>query len=586
MKSVLVFCFFTLLGVSGFAEFRAHEGFKNFEQNKSQVSPTGVIQVQSIYANELDRKTIEVIEQGTANLVRIKGDSDSTFVITAAHLIGGRDPKIFVGNREIRVIGSLVDNDLDFALLEIEKSNLPPALDYHVKDRRFGISKELQKSNAQRNAVQGTKLGPQTVLVAFSYNDWSNRHSTTNRLYDLVLPPWMDGPMENFNYLRGLTEDPAHSAEGLSWNMRRMKIRMKVPGGVSGSIVFDWSSLFAGIVTDSNYYFGDTELVSAKSVVEFFESYKKGDRGLTSSTQWKMRNGLTYRTFEGGWSEASFSSGRTGVGVTGGTGGHGVNGDTGKGVAGDTGTSPSSFSPWLNKSPNQIFAHYHLDPGMELNGKSLIGILAIAKKKEGRRYPPRLFLYADQSSLEFMRQNDAFYDFQMIEKDSDLIRLLYRVKNKNQNEKFQLWGLTGPGKEFSFDPEYKEFAFERQWVLVDQDQIKIHMVTFSGTNENALTDRIPDDSVDFVLNRQGIPLGSQQKTFLPIIEVKGHQTGKTYFVDIRKIFFNDLSLVKLPFNDKDPKQNINEVNRQLMTTGLIMRNEQSGLEFEFTFQEQ
>jgi hypothetical protein len=275
-----------------------------------------------------------------------------------------------------------------------------------------------------------------------------------------------------------------------------------------------------------------------------------------------MRNGLTYRQFSGGWSEANFTDGQTGKGVF---------ADPGRNV-------------WRARRPIEVFKHYKIAPGLLYQGGSVIGVYARSKSGVGRD----LFLSPDQMTLDFMSYQAQNYDFTLVNSNyPSLVTLALRrfgLLPQGLAHYICLSGAPDNLNEELFAPtKGRNFTSSKHSVTFDGDNVTVKVRTHSRA---LLRPEEPDpvDTIEFTLDGHGALKGGPTKAFLPVIEVRSQKTGEIYLVDIRKLLYDDLSQILLPpgltSSDHAVKK---EINRQLNLLAIRVRNLNSGLEFGYTF---
>jgi hypothetical protein len=492
----------------------------------------------------------KVFEVGTGNLVNIPSLApNSTLVITAAHLVGGKNPRVQIAKKNIDVIGMLVDNDLDIAILEIPLQQ-KVALEYQTDSERLILAPALEQAMQQNTA-------PFVIMGANSRDKLQGRSGIRLAFF---INSWAENGIED--YINGMgTEDILFDSIGLSYDRKRYNVRARVTGGTSGSVAFrpDGEPVVEGIITQSNYFLSETLLTRSASVIKLLKKYGDGERGSVSDTVWAMRNGLTYRKFAGGWTEVNFANVHTG---------NGIFGDPGKNV-------------WRAKRPIEVLKHYGISPGLIYAGKTVIGIYARSKNNVGRD----LLLAPDPMSLEFMREESDSYNFTLI--DSDYPNLISLALGR--------YGILGPSpfkcksgapdnllKETLQPSRGRNFTGSKHSVAFDGRNVTVKVRTYSKSwTRKSQPD--PSDTIEFTLDNHGALKGGPTSAFLPVIEVQSRKTGEIYLVDVRKLLYDDLSQIILPANLPSNHSAAQEVNRQLNLLAIRVRNLNSGIEFGYTF---
>lgn len=535
---------------------------------KSAVPTRGLVEVGSVYADETRGPWTDV---GTGTLVSAEDLSSSTsFVLTAAHVVGGDGVWVSLGGRRIVPRGQLADNDADVALLEIEKTDVRGLIGQ--RDGSLLVAPELEQG-AYNLKMPWIKLGRNTPTMGVATGGLGDNESCGSaEILATLLSPWAQEGFSGYQWGYN-TEDRSRRAIGLTPDLKQIRVRARVMGGASGSFVADMYGrpVVKGLITQSNYYFNETLLARDTSIRQLFEAYRQGKRGVLGATRWKARNGLTYRTFENGWVEASFTLGPTGRGVL---------GDPGAGVLGDPGHR-RGFTPWGDSNPLAVVRHYGLRPGMLHQGRNVIAVEAFAKNESAR--PRRLLFYADQSVLSFMKSHAADYEFRTVGAGADLLPLVRARFLAEEGQTLELEGQSGPPEDIKDYIRRPRFSTRAHRVTLKSDRIEVRLATFTrepGKSESA--DSVAD-VLEFSIDRKGRLIGSRQEEFFPIIEVKSAKSGQTYFVDVRRLFFNDLSQVSLPLRLENAAAVRLETERQLALYGLTVRNAESGLEFALTF---
>jgi hypothetical protein len=487
-----------------------------------------------------------------------------------------------LNGKKLKIENSLVDNDHDIALIEVQKEPIQ-ALTYSSKTKQFMVSPVLERG-AYDQTLPWSAIGIDTGTTGAHPGEKvpkiiSDFHRA--EVLSAIQNPWtIESPETGFAWGFN-SEDSSRSMVGLTFDKTEIRVRSKVKGGASGSFVADFSRgrpYMEGLITQSSYYFNETLLVRHEMLGRLLELYKSGQRGTLGGTTWNMRNGLTYREYANGWSEVNFLDNNTGNWVI---------ADPGNWVIADPGcesmgSAPPRPSPWNDADPAQVLAQFGLEPGMRLRGKPIIAISAVAKK--GNVNPSQLLFYADPSALAFMREHADEYTFTPLEYGADLLSpMMQRLGAKGR--KINFGAQTGPPRDIVKFNETFDYSFspDQEHLSVEDGKIKVRLQTYSA---DRVKKEDPDsaDVVEFELDKRGALINSSpQAGFTPIIEVKGERSGETYYVDIRRLFFNDLSEVSLPLESTDPKEAENELRRQLDIYGLEARNAKSGLEFGFTF---
>lgn len=484
-------------------------------------------------------------------------------VLTAAHLVDGKDPWVLVGGKKVRALDFLIDADNDQALLRIPRARSEvPALKYDSKSDELRVSRNFQKLNRD-------------FRISSLFQDGSDLHTPLVLWSNLGSESYPRGYVGNTD---GKTVSSA--ARVVSWG-DQIKTPSRSAEGQSGAFLYGYQSgKVYGVLGQSNYFFRESFYSSPQALKRLFRAYSQGRRGHLTQSRFKMRNSLPYRDFGDGISEATFSDRSTGKGVYGDPG-KGVYGDPGKGVYGDPGKgvycdpavqnlanlSPTNLEavqavlrgqdfqgPKTTPDAGAIFERYGLRPGILWHGKSVIAIQAFSHKNEGRT--PDLVLLANAQSVKFIREHADRFRFVPVENGSDLVELATLRGGDSK--------LTIPKHEASSACHNGLTHMEDMSLERDSAGIKIRLLVSARTKSSLPDGRVVSlgceiEPLVISLDRNGAVAG--QEHFLPIVQVRGAKSGQTYDVDLRDVFFRDLSSLGVAL--RDPLFDANGISQQI-----------------------
>lgn len=458
---------------------------------------------------------------GTGALIEVPTPTENRyFILTAAHVSQGENLKVFANDNELQLkdrSSRISDSRLDIELIEIERPRdlLPLAkLEKSMSgDAFFHVA--LRSSPGSLRLVHpltGEQLKP--FYVGLSY-DAKTKGPFATRSFVLVPPGSYSERAENLGHWIDSQNDPLdYLQESLYGDTLFTPATGLIAEGMSGAPLVQSRridgkiyQIIDGVAIQYHRFGSKSYFAKSQSVLGLLNSYLAGNRGAMNQYRWKHSNGSLYRVFcvrlNGRCRSASeeMTSPRGPVG--------GVRGDGGFSVGGDK----VSVSLSALGAPIQI------------EGQAVFGFRAQRKSAGSKPF----YIEANLGGVDFVERNQDLYDFEVIGANflaRDL--LLQRYQNKSQ-EAFSL----------PFELSYKEYPLIKAKI----DTFRMDFVLPLGRAQTKSAEMRPRDVVSFSLDERG-RLMSGQKTldqYRPIIRVRGSLTGVDYFVDIRQLFFLDLS---------------------------------------------
>ena len=536
------------------------------EPEKGSLSTRGVVKTGSSYKD--GKKTIQ--ETGSGTLVSIPRLSKNPFLLTASHLLDGKEPWVQIEGVRIKIEkqNSLLNNDNDLGLVELKGVKAQTALNFSETDQSFHL---------QPAFAQSLNLNHLPIEDVYNRYDYLKYDQTQQGLgdhsylrYRVVHPPWAVSNLNDIDLTSDRILPPELVSEG-----EQVHLYAKTSPGMSGTILLandlDQETRVAGVLTQYNYYFSDSYFASEKVMVELVNQFAQGKRGRTNDTAWEMKNSLTYRNFGGRFRETNFISAPSGNGVSGDPG-NGVAGDPGNGVGGDPGLcirkdrdenlgGISRLATLLkDSSPYAIFG---IRPGIQWDGKAVIGIRAVSKTVPHQTF----LLYANTQAINFMQKHALDYNFESVALGEDLMPFA-------REKLLRIFGKT-PSKELRKEKILLKGSNPNYWLGAtaefSRNEIKLSLVG----------DQQSDPQAVLVLDAKGRKKGESQ--FLPIVEAS---SGKNKFVvDLRQLYFTDLSDVAqhAARNDELPKAFSEALTAYNESIQVPYRNEDTGMERMATF---
>jgi hypothetical protein len=266
--------------------------------------------------------------------------------------------------------------------------------------------------------------------------------------------------------------------------------------------------------------------VSDRQIADSIESYVSGKRGTADVTHVRLWNGVTYRDYGDGTTEAAPLRGNAG-GAT--------RGDGGGSTRGDGGNGSKSFGE------SQVLGQV-LSPGILYQDKPVIGF----------KLPSGAAVYADTDALELLRlQATAKDKLQPIIAGEPVKQLLL---NKLLNSpSFEMRTSEKTTDEIKKDTPFQIKAAFLNRTLGTSPQMDAKApanlpsiaIDKLGDMNFKLNGPLPSQElIEFKLDSTGHLVDPQNQTahprFSPIISVKGAAGGE-YIIDLRRLFFVDLS---------------------------------------------
>jgi hypothetical protein len=526
------------------------------------ISP--ILKVGSAYRNVGDGAKV-ITETGTGILVDIPSlatRKNSTaryqFILTDAHLVQGADPWVEIDGKPVRAHASLSDAENDVAILEIPATGKSGAYVYRpeaVEDApgdRFLPTEALSSlfkcekgkidcSSAKPDEFDIIRAGPYSGAGSIVSPGWSSPGSKEN-------------PLGNFRTLGGISGLPS----GATFFGNAVNTAVTASPGNSGALFVDSSgNHFGGLPVESDFFFRRTRIADPSSFENLISDFSSGRRGALGGTRWKMRNELSYLDFGDGMIDADFVRIRTG---------NGTSSPPGNGTSsppGENGQCPSPVDPLpLGAHVADIASRLMLardegpgiDPdlvfhsfGLHSSAMSLAGMPVYGFKVVENSTGISLMLYPNVEARQWQRNktNQDAYMITPVTEQPDFVDLLQqkvRAKQSIDGSRVEGFGrvLKSQYKDADrlvgdlFGPE----ANGAGQILIDHGQIHVSW-EIRDTLLGAKTGSHAVDQLDFTLDRFGRLAG--RKVFEPIIRVKG-KNGSEYYVDLRPLFFTDLSI--------------------------------------------
>ncbi len=481
---------------------------------------------------------------GTGILLSFKeGEVSRFFILTVGHVSQGTNLQIKIGNSLVKIrengLARLANNSYDVEWIEIEDPGL---------DKVMSSIQHPCASSAEVLGIKPKKIGSDYCLNSSSeilreWNDPSSKGSDElvpgknilaasagPNLFTLI-PSWtargnsLDeriapyAPNNVFITLddgyRSQTQDLSESYYGGEY-----EDFIRVMPGMSGSPLLSTQVLnekkfnyrIIGLVKEYDRRFFASEFVSESVILEVLAHFLSGKRGLDDGTQLLHRKGLSFRKFANGLLSVNPSRAESGNGEKGDSG-NGEKGDSGNGEKGDAG---SKLAIGKNNDP---YGSYGILPGMALeleNGKSK-SVIAL-------RSPYRQeMIFANDAAADASLKL-GLKNFELVELGEPLVPYLYEKISANNNDptrskRIELKPVVLPNKIKSAKLSFNSSSAEVEVILSEkQDRIQLHF------------------------RRDGSCIESGYSHFTPVFAVQSEKK-KTYWIDLRRFFFSDMSLV-------------------------------------------
>lgn len=528
--------------VRGLQELNEHFPVAQTKINPEQV---GVYQVSSIYNDEKPTK-----ESGTSSVLEVPGQGK--FLLTDAHLLGGKSPSVLVNDKEIALDlkKALINADQDLAMVPLPV-DLPVAV--RLNNSELIPSEETQRavlSNSIDSDGFSYYKGNKYYPVYFDGRALGDRFAH----YRWITPPWSRKvkDLDEKGDSAGSADDPPE----LVSDGAQVLVRRKTAPGMSGTLLIenieDGAAKVKGMLSQYNIFFRDSYFASDRTIMELIDNYKKGQRGYTNATRWKYRNGLTYRDFGSGTVEVNFIDRASGNGVYVDPG-DGVYVDPGNGVYVDPGCASKGSTLDVASTERIVALHqkvsglvktrhqalldqFGISFGMQYEGKTVVGFEATSKKDPTRK----MLLYANVEVLKFMQDHVEHFDFRAVEIGADLAPYAL-AKARGAFPK-----TSGKNNSQTLVMAEPNSVLDGQELHLSEKKISFRIPSgYNGAlNEYAY--------IDVQLDAKG--RSPAQKDFFPIVEAYEPKAKNHWFVDVRQLFFTDITDVaqRLDPNDRLP----------------------------------
>ncbi|OFZ55149.1 MAG: hypothetical protein A2428_13090 [Bdellovibrionales bacterium RIFOXYC1_FULL_54_43] len=528
-------------------------------------------------------------------------------ILTSSHLLGGKSgtQEIFsASGKKAEILKRCVNADDDLELVLIKTPDISPVAKYNQDRKSFEFEKEDLQAWSKDFAEMPwrlTNLDESFVEIRNKLQKETRLMLASTDLSAVLVPDWVQWRPENasaFQY--GFS-----GALGLTSSQSEFRSNSKIVPGMSGAPLVEGSlgrfktgkPALLGVSNRVLFDFNQSFFASSFAIRSLVENFKKGVcNPPDKDTSWHYLKtpsgeGVTYRTFKTQWgefSEINVTQVRAGTVISqpagngsSGDGGNGSSGDGGNGSSGDGGnhSTVTIKHPWhVNPAKNDdTWTRFGVRPGLKRDGKKPVYGFWLKPKtshdrktsaestyfdgpyegggfvgpKPGLPYPeladriqdifsrsglvPRPFaLFGDAQAIQYMKKYSENYTVQIIPVGSDLTPLLaYRLRQPNAC-------YSSTANAFDFGPEDSDKRYTAR------PSIKRPTATIdSSNNEITISTQIGKDKIKIELNKKGVLKDSESKSFVPIIRVKAKPSGKTYIVDLTRLFFADASEIQV-----------------------------------------
>lgn len=475
--------------------------------------------------------------EGTGSIVK---KNNRFYVVTASHVSQGDKLEILQRGKPLEVVGRLSDNFNDAEMFEVRKfsgnfANDEILASYDDKTRQFWVLHSLQMEKNQLLAAGEEVVLPLRIGIKNNPKEWQ----------------FYNAPHSGLGKWNASADGKAQPTLGGG----ELTSRMKISPGMSGSPLIGTLSdngitnqyyafenqgklMFAefalmGIATRYLCDFDRSYFTRMERVVDLMEKYEQGVRGSVDATHWKQKNGIPYRDLGDGTLETNFLSSVAGGG-----------GST------DGGNTSKAMNPCDNPATYQ---------GIIWKDKPTVAFRMIPKDKRENSQP--VVVYANLTSVDFIKRNEKFYEVQPIHEGGPLLSLL-KEKAQMSSDHFFLDNANLP----------RGVYCKGRFIHPSQD-----LLEYRGDHLRASITACGGEQIYFELDKNGALVGSGNVTFQPVIRVKAKKSGQVYTIDLRNLFFTDLSAnFQSPYEkNKDPKKMLEQVYRNL---SLGIRDQESGHE--------
>lgn len=470
------------------------------------------------------------------------------FIITAAHITKGLNPKILINKSEISnnlIKGRVYDffNDIEIIQVDLKNNYTPLAeLKKDTADNFYFLTHVERKDGVFKFSPTNTLLSPSiTVGKQFDLN--------TQKIIDL--PSFIFFPDKNYDYhsdninsIFGQQSTLDIIQESSYGNTLFTPYSGVIAPGMSGAPLIQFKrindkllSIIEGVTIQYYRKGSKSFFTSVKIVFELIKKYISGSRNTINSTDWKYDDaGNVYRQVDLCSNESNnlimkkcqiikestFTENRINdnkyFDVK-------VNSDDG-GVRGDGTEDSAQTLPELKMPPSSLIIDEERVYGFKVNSHNSNDSIVIE---------------ANWAALDYYIKNKELKKIEFIKSNFNFIELfLNHFTNQNLNTTKLPYTIT-----YDSNPDVK-VQIETEWIELTLPGIPLASLGNSDSNSR--------DQITIKIDKNGHIITKDlntQKEFVrsyePVIKVRGFPSTTEYYVDIRQLFFLDISEIPKDF---------------------------------------
>lgn len=468
--------------------------------------------------------------QGTGALIEVPWQNQKHFfMLTAAHVSQGENLQITINGKTIRPLSNnarIWDARRDIELIEVDApSELLPLARLMTPTKGSPYLKTDLESSLSTLRVSHTKSGEdlkpfyvgfrsdEKTKLPLPYPSYLIASGAPSPERAENLGHWQNSKPDLLDYLQ-------ESLYGDTWFTPALGL---IAQGMSGAPLIQSHridghtvSVLDGVAIQFLRFGSKSYFAKSQTVIQLLQRYFKGTRGPVNQYQWQMKDGRLFREFCFYWRGTCLAATEDTEGPRG-PGGGGVRGDGGAGVRanGDLSFLDHSMNPSLDQLGASIKVNNHLIYGFQ------------ARRRTAEAKP--FFIEANLAGIEFVEKNQSYYEFEMI-KEGFVARDLFLQRLQNGTET----SLTLP-----LDLNYRGYPHIR--ISIDRNKMDFQLPL--GLKPQAPEGSQPSEIITFSLDEWGGSLirRNPRSGFTPIIEVRGMKKKQRHYIDLRQLFFLDLS---------------------------------------------
>ncbi|MCM2323570.1 MAG: hypothetical protein NDJ90_09955 [Oligoflexia bacterium] len=515
-----LFNIFTLFGALGmlFAS-------SNMDAHADEAT-AGIVPVYSTYKDEKSDRLITI--KGAGTLIQ---DGDRFFILTAAHVSQGTfGLRVEIDGKPAEILGRRADNRHDLELIETGRPKPETGV--------FAAYDPSCDCYLTKGLAWVYRIGPQIMKMGYQDPDGVAYCGYTCTQYELIIPPWSpsrpesssaNGSVYGKNF--GQKTEPIFTVDsGLAMYSQSTLIR-----GMSGAPIVSYREKptlsvpqLAGVALSFHRFHKGTSFASAQAIATLRRDYL--GQAPSESVQWHLESGAFFRTYPDGTREIRSPSDHSGNFLmqdsgngTSAEGGNGTSVEGGNGTSAEGGGSVRALRNWGKTKPQPFEVIYQGKPsgGFQI------------RDPQGRLH----LLSPDAESLNFIQRNRG--KSCSIEALSAGVSLLDTLVQRSDPGSL----ASGSRVEGSLDRFLSATAIPRfarhMGASLELKERKL-VIRFWAKQRATFFRKEWESNFELVLDEKGIPLGSNQKDFFPIVEVRDPETGDVYEVDLQDLFFDRL----------------------------------------------